>query len=171
MAKYRESPFSEAYKKVPISFCVKGKFQALLNLNIHTSYFSHVWIIRTNSSQRVKNSYEFVRDFKRICHIRVMCVFHISFVGSRWPSLIFLVIASPQKLLDRLEWNLPVVFASMPASCAIQKKKNPVRRQLWPYGSRLGLNEISHWQAWYRISSKTTGRIILDLDQNVPLNV
>ena len=41
----------------------------------------------------------------------------------------------------------------------VQKKKIPVRRQIWPFGSRLGLSEISHWQACYRISSKTTGRI------------
>ena len=34
-----------------------------------------------------------------------------------------------------------------------------VRRQMWPFGSRLGLNEITHWQTCYRISSKTTGRI------------
>ena len=40
-----------------------------------------------------------------------------------------------------------------------KKKKNPIRRQIWPFGSRLGLSEISHGQAFYRISSKTTGRI------------
>ena len=51
------------------------------------------------------------------------------------------------------------------------QKKIPVRRQIWPFGSRLGFSEISHWQACYRISSKTTGRIFLDLGQNVPLNV
>ena len=39
------------------------------------------------------------------------------------------------------------------------QKKISVRRQMWPFGSRLGLSEISHWQACYRISSKTTGRI------------
>ena len=33
------------------------------------------------------------------------------------------------------------------------------------------LSEISNWQACYRISSKTTGRMFLDLGQNVPLNV
>ena len=31
--------------------------------------------------------------------------------GRRRPSLIFLVIASPQKLLDGFKWNLPIVFA------------------------------------------------------------
>ena len=55
---------------------------ALLNLNIHTSYFSHVWIIRTNSSQRVKNLHEFVTDFERICHTRVTYMFHANFICS-----------------------------------------------------------------------------------------
>ena len=32
-------------------------------------------------------------------------------------------------------------------------------------------SEMSHWQAFYRISSKTTGRIFLDLGQNVPLSI
>ena len=41
-------------------------------------------------------------------------------------------------------------------SCA-STEKIPVRRQIWPSGSRLGLSEISHWQACY-------------LGQNVPLN-
>ena len=39
------------------------------------------------------------------------------------------------------------------------QKTIPVRRQIWPFGSRLGLSEISHWQACHRISSKTTCRI------------
>ena len=57
------------------------------------------------------------------------------------------------------------------ASCA-STEKNPVCRQIWPFGSQLGLSEISHWQSCYRISSKTIGRIfLLDLGQNVPLNV
>ena len=56
--------------------------QALLNLNIHTSYFLHVWIIRTNSSQREKNSHEFVTDFERIFHTRVTYKFHTSFICS-----------------------------------------------------------------------------------------
>ena len=41
--------------------------------------------------------------------------------GRRRPSLIFLVIASPQQLLDGFEWNLPIVFVSMP-SCACTEK-------------------------------------------------
>ena len=41
-----------------------------------------------------------------------------------------------------------------------KKKTIPVHRHIWPFGSRLGLSEISHWQACYRISSKTAGRII-----------
>ena len=53
--------------------------------------------------------------------------------------------------------------------CSIQclvvqvQKKIPI----WPFSSRLGRSEISHWQAGCRISSKTTGRIILDIGQNV----
>ena len=31
--------------------------------------------------------------------------------------------------------------------------------------------ELASWQAGYRISSTTTGRIFLDIGQNVPLNV
>ena len=88
------------------------------------------------------------------------------------PSAIFdffLVIASPQKLLDGFKWNLPIVFASVP-SCA-STEKIAVRRQIWPFGSRLGLSEISYWQTCYRISFKTAGRICLDLGQNVPFNV
>ena len=54
--------------------------KALLNLNIHTSYFTHVWIIRTNSSQRVRNSHEFATDFERVCHTQVawMRILHIA---------------------------------------------------------------------------------------------
>ena len=90
--------------------------------------------------------------------------------GRRRPSLIFLVIASPQKLLHSFKWNMPIVYASTP-SCA-STEKIPVRRQIWPFGSRLELSAISHWQSYYRISSKTTGRIFfLCLGQNVPLNV
>ena len=56
-------------------------------------------------------------------------------------------------------------------SCA-RTEKNPVRRQICPFGSRLRLSEISHCQACYRISSKTTGGILfLQFGQNVPLNV
>ena len=69
----------------------------------------------------------------------------------------FLVIASPQKLLDGFEWNLLLVFASMP-SCA-STEKNPVRRQIWLFDSRFGLNKISYWLACYRMSSKSTSRI------------
>ena len=47
-----------------------------------------------------------------------------------------------------------------------------LRRQIWPFGSRLGLSEFSYWQACYRISSKTlVGFFFLDLSQNVALNV
>ena len=52
-------------------------------------------------------------------------------------------------------------------SCASTEKKS----NLAVFGSRLGQSEISHWQAGCRISSKTTGRIILGIGQNVPLNV
>ena len=38
-----------------------------------------------------------------------------------------------------------------------------VLRQIWPFGSRFGLSEISHWQSFYRISSKTTGRIFFEI--------
>ena len=31
--------------------------------------------------------------------------------------------------------------------------------------------ELAYWQAGYRISSKTTGRMFLDIGQNVPLSV
>ena len=55
---------------------------AVWNLNIQTSYFSHVWIFRTNSSQRVKNSCEFVTEYERICHTCVTHTFHTSFIGS-----------------------------------------------------------------------------------------
>ena len=44
-----------------------------------------------------------------------------------------------------------------------------VRRQIWPLSSRPDC-EISHWQACYRISSKTTPRIFLDRGQNVSHN-
>ena len=44
---------------------------AVLNLNIHTPYFSHVWINRAS-----------VTDFERICHTRVTYTFHTSFKGS-----------------------------------------------------------------------------------------
>ena len=56
-----------------------GEERAVMNLNIHTSYFSHVWTIRT--IQRVKNSHEFVTDFERICHTRVTYTFYTSFIG------------------------------------------------------------------------------------------
>ena len=39
------------------------------------------------------------------------------------------------------------------------QKRILVRRQIWSFGSRLGLSGFSHWQACYRISSKTTGRM------------
>ena len=47
---------------------------ALLNLNIHTSYFSHVWIIRTNSSHTVKDSHELVTNFEHMCNTCVAYV-------------------------------------------------------------------------------------------------
>ena len=49
--------------------------------------------------------------------------------------------------------------ACSPQCLVVQVQKIPVRRQIWPFGSRLGLSEISHWQACYRISSKITGQI------------
>lgn len=42
-------------------------------------------------------------------------------------------------------------------------KKLPVRRQIWPFGYKLGLNEASPWPPCYRISSETTERILLKL--------
>ena len=39
------------------------------------------------------------------------------------------------------------------------QKTIPGRRQIWPFGSRLGLSEISYWQACHRISFKTISRI------------
>ena len=62
-----------AYKLVVVNI------KAVLNLQIHTSYFSHVWIIRTNSSQRVRNSHKFGTDFEHIaCDIYVP----YQFIGS-----------------------------------------------------------------------------------------
>ena len=56
-----------------------GEERAALNLNIHTSYFSHVWTIRTNTACE---EFAWIRHrFKRICHTRVTYTFCTSFIG------------------------------------------------------------------------------------------
>ena len=64
--------------------------------------------------------------------------------------------------------NETCLFCSPQCLVVQVQKTNSVRRQIWPFGSRPGLSEISHWKASYRISSKTTGRIFLGHGLNVP---
>ena len=85
------------------------------------------------------------------------------------------LLSSPQCLVEFWSndeiWHfgsrLLCLFDSMPTCSCASTETFPI----WPFGSRLGRSEISHGQAGCRISSKTTGRIILGIGQNVPLNV
>ena len=168
-----------------------------------------MWIIRTNSSQRVKNSHKFFRALFDIISSSGRS-FSYGLGTFQRPSVRPTVIISPPRPLVGLFLNLVRMFPSV-SSCAsikknfgpsrnraavghlwcfllshllrnyltdsnetcllclpqclnVQEQKNiPVRRQIWPFGSRLGLSEISHWQACYRISSKTTGRIFFKI--------
>ena len=62
--------------------------------------------------------------------------------GRRRPSLPYLVIASPQNYLT--DSNETCLLCSPQCLVVQVQKKIPVRRQIWPFGSRLGLSEISH---------------------------
>ena len=88
------------------------------------------------------------------------------------PSAIFDFFMLSHLLRNYLTDSNETCLLCSPQCLVVQVQKQiPVRRQIWSFGSRLGLNEISHWQACYHISSKTTGRMFLDLGQNVPFSV
>ena len=63
------------------------------------------------------------------------------------------------------------IMSSSMSSCASTHTKNLVHRQIWPFGSRVRLREISHLHACYRITLKIARHMFLKFGQNVPLNL
>ena len=74
------SSFSYFFSHFSIVITLLGEERAVLNLNIHTSYFSHVWTIRTNTACE-----EFARIRHRFpTHLSHTCDIYVLYQLYRW---------------------------------------------------------------------------------------